>query len=121
MDAWPPAPAGAAHFFYNAGAGGPEQRPDLVLRFALSPCGAHPSFFDNLAGLSADAKGRRGVPLLQLVLLFHAHGLELATLPRWQWRTLVLVAAPLAQLLGYKAAYPEYKSAGGREPGWKPA
>jgi hypothetical protein len=95
---------GAAHFFFNNGTG------DLHLRFSLVPCGSHPTFFENLAGISADSRGRGRVPLLQLVLLFHEHGLELAVLPRPLWRTLALIGAPLARALGYSSAYPEYAS-----------
>ncbi|KAI8470113.1 MAG: hypothetical protein J3K34DRAFT_421847 [Monoraphidium minutum] len=109
-------PKGAVHTFWNAAddepRGGPS-RPDLVVRFTLAPCGGAPAFFENLAGICADAGGRHRVPFAQLVLLYAAHGFELATMPRPVWRLLAAVVPPIARALGYRAAYPEYASAGG--------
>jgi hypothetical protein len=80
------------------------------VRFSLAPCGSHVAFFENLAGLSADAGGRGGVGLLQAALLFADHGLELAALPRPAWRALEAAGVPLARALGYRSEYPEYAS-----------
>lgn len=115
-----PAPAGAAHFFWNAGAAAGR---DLHVAFALAPCGGAPAFFETLAGLAADAGGDRGaLPLLQRVLLYSDHGLEMAALagrplPRPLWRAMAAALPPLARALGYASAYPEYASAGGRRRG----
>ncbi|GBF95740.1 hypothetical protein Rsub_08722 [Raphidocelis subcapitata] len=106
-------PAGAAHSFRNAGA--PDE--ELYVRFTVQPCGAAVSFFENLAGVSADAGGRGRVPLLQRLLLYSAHGVELAGLPRPLWRVAVALAAPLARAAGFAASYPAYGSAGGKEEG----
>lgn len=105
-------PAGARHTFFNAGA---REGRDLHVTFELRPCGAAPAFFENLAGLLADDGGGslRRVGALQAVLLYASHGAELATAPRWAWRAAAAVLPPVARLLGYRAAYPEYSSAGG--------
>ena len=97
------------HFFFNA-----KPAPDLRFRFALTPCGSALTYFENLAGIAMDAGGRAHIPWLQLVLLMHDHGLELATMPRPVWLGVARLAAPLARLLGYRSTWPEYESAGGR-------
>lgn len=68
------------------------------------------AYFENMAGVAYDAGGREHVPWLQLVLLLHSHGMEMAGLPRPLWCALSTLTAPLARALGYRAVYPEYTS-----------
>jgi hypothetical protein len=104
--------------FNAAEAEDPSTPSELVIRYTLSPCGTADVFFENLAGICADAGGTDKPPLLQMVLLFADHNVEFAFVPRPVWRAMVHVVAPLARLLGYRSSYPEYASAGGRPEGW---
>lgn len=52
-------------------------------------------------------------PFLQLVLLFALGDVDLAAVPAPVALMLKHVLAPLAQLMGYKATYPEYRSTWG--------
>lgn len=99
-------PAGARHFFYNAGDLESPGR-DLEVEISLRPPKSAKLMFMNLAGLSKDYGGPSAIPILQILLLLDAGGNTLA-LPRPMLWALKHATLPLARLHGYKPFYDAY-------------
>jgi hypothetical protein len=100
-------PAGAKHSFWCSGS------EELLLRLTLSPPGPMAeAFYENLAGLGASYGDVSQIHPLQLVVLLDAAGARLEGVPgvvSWAMQRLL---APFSRLLGFRATYPQYVSAG---------
>ncbi|PNW71915.1 hypothetical protein CHLRE_16g667950v5 [Chlamydomonas reinhardtii] len=105
-------PAGVIHTFWNAAGQGP-QRPALVVNCTLSPGSvATEAFFENLAGVSNLYGGMDRINPLQMLLLFVHYKLTPTFIPRPVWGVIKVLEPPLARALGFRAAYPEYRTLG---------
>jgi hypothetical protein len=104
-------PAGAKHTFWCSGS------EDLLLRLTLSPPGPlAESFYENLAGLGASYGDVSQIHPLQLTVLLEAGGTQLEGVPRVVSWAMQRLLAPFARLLGFRASYPQYVSAGATVP-----
>jgi hypothetical protein len=70
------------------------------------------AFYENLAGLGASYGDVSQVHPLQLVVLLDASGAQLEGVPRVVSWAMQRLLAPFARLLGFRATYPQYVSAG---------
>lgn len=100
--------AGLNHWFYNA-----DPLSDCLFEVRLEPALAGDEFFEQIAGLSRDYGAASKVNPLQLMALFAAYDVDVGFMPPAVWRVVKRVVVPLADVLGFKTKYPEYRSAGG--------
>eukprot|EP00879_Flechtneria_rotunda_P008950 GHRR01009371.1.p1 GENE.GHRR01009371.1~~GHRR01009371.1.p1 ORF type:complete len:212 (+),score=66.55 GHRR01009371.1:644-1279(+) len=100
-------PQGAPHSMWCAG------DESLLVQVTLTPAGRMGElFFENLAGLGATYGDVSKVHPLQIAVLFQQAQVTLEGVPRPVSWALANVLAPFARLLGFRASYPQYTSAG---------
>ena len=85
------------------------------MQFSLINRSGHPiaseAFFENLAGLGQHYGDLAQASLLQLFLHAKAGGVEYTIIPAPARLFVCYVICPLAEIVGYKGLYPEYRSA----------
>jgi quercetin dioxygenase-like cupin family protein len=99
-------PKGAAHTHYNG-----EINEDLVMIQSIRPAFDSETLIDSILGLTKDKKIINGKPkFLQVMvwLRYYKARTYLAQVPIALQNALAYVLAPIARMLGYKAAYKEY-------------
>lgn len=102
-------PAGVPHDWWNAG-----DEEALVLVEIHDPAGRFGQMTIDLYGLAQDGKtNAKGMPNLFQTALFsleYEDVLYFTKPPHWVQKILFTLIAPLARLLGYRGAYPEYRT-----------
>ena len=95
--------AGTAHRFWNAG------NEPVVFVCEVRPALQFESLLETMFALAADGKtNRKGMPnLLRLAVIADAHfdTVQLPFPPAWMQKAGLVLAAPVARLLGYEATY----------------